>query len=92
MKPIHEADLSPPIRDLSPPGDILAEAIEERGVTGTELARRLGCTEEHVSQLVNGKVPLTTDMALQLEQVLAIPAQFWNALEFNYRSEQKQQP
>lgn len=83
------ADLPPPIRDLSPPGEILAEVMEERGITGAELARRLGCTEKHVSQLINGKVPLTTAMALQLEQVLAIPAQFWNSLEFNYSSEQR---
>ncbi|MCA8951141.1 MAG: HigA family addiction module antidote protein [Planctomycetes bacterium] len=82
-------DSSHQIRDLSPPGEILGEAMEERGVTGAELARRLGCTEKHVSQLVNGRVPLTTDMALQLEQVLGISAQFWNSLEFNYRSEQK---
>lgn len=80
---------APQIRDLSPPGVILAEALEERGMTGGDLARRLGCTEKHVSQLVNGRVPLTTDMALQLEQVLGIPAQLWNALEFNYQSEQK---
>ncbi len=75
-------------RDLSAPGEILAEAIAERGITGAELARRLGCTEKHVSQLINGRVPLSTDMALQLEQVLGISAQFWSALEFNFRSEQ----
>lgn len=79
---------APQIRDLSPPGDILLEALEERGMTSAELARRMEFSEKHVSQLLNAKVPLTMDVALQLEQVLGIPAQLWNAIEFNYRSEQ----
>jgi addiction module HigA family antidote len=77
------------VHDLSPPGEILAEALEERGITNSELARRTGLSEKHVSQLVNAKVPLSMDVSLQLERVLGIPAQFWNSLEFNYRAEHK---
>jgi addiction module HigA family antidote len=79
------------VRDLSPPGEILAEALEERGITNSELARRTGLSEKHVSQLVNARVPLSMDVALQLERVLGIPARFWNSLEFNYRAEQKRE-
>jgi addiction module HigA family antidote len=79
------------IRDLSPPGEILAEALEERGITNSELARRTGLSEKHVSQLVNARVPLSMEVALQLERVLGIPARFWNSLEFNYRAEQKRE-
>lgn len=79
------------IRDLSPPGEILAEALDERGVTNSELARRAGLSEKHVSQLINARVPLSMDVALQLERVLGIPARFWNSLEFNYRAEQKRE-
>ncbi|RKY17569.1 MAG: XRE family transcriptional regulator [Planctomycetota bacterium] len=77
------------IRDLSPPGEILAEAMEERGIQNAELARRAGLSEKHVSQLINARVPLSMDVALQLERVLGIPARLWINLEFNYRAEQK---
>ena len=79
------------IRDLSPPGEILDEALEERGMSGAELARRTGLSEKHVSQLLNAKVPLSMEVALQLEQVLGIPARLWNSLEFNYHAERRRE-
>lgn len=77
------------IRDLSPPGEILEEALKERGMAHAELARRTGLSEKHVSQLVNARVPLSMDVALLLERVLGVPAHVWNQLEFNYRTELK---
>jgi len=70
---------------VSPPGESILDLIEERGWTQTELARRLGYTEKHVSQLVNGKVPLSDDAALRLERVLGSSAAFWLARETQYR-------
>jgi HTH-type transcriptional regulator/antitoxin HigA len=69
----------------SPPGETILDLIEERSWTQTELARRLGYTEKHVSQLVNGKVPLSDDAALRLERVLGSSAAFWLARETQYR-------
>ncbi len=77
------------IRDLSSPGDILAEALEERGMSNAELARRTELSEKHVSQLVNARVPLSMDVAFKLEQALGIPATLWLNLESNFRAEQK---
>jgi len=77
------------IRDLSPPGEMLEEVLEERGMTNAELARRTGLSQKHLSQLINAHVPLSMDVALQLERVLGIPARLWNSMEFNYRAEQK---
>ncbi len=70
---------------VSPPGDTIVDIIEERGWTQAELAKRLGYTEKHVSQLLNGKVPLTDDAALRLEHVLGSNAGFWLAREAKYR-------
>ena len=75
------------IQDLSPPGEILEEALEERSMPSAELARRTGLSEKHISQLINAKAPLSMEVALQLERVLGIPARLWNSLEFNYRAE-----
>jgi len=78
------------IRDLSPPGEILAEALVERGMTGAELARRMGVSEEHVDQLLNSKAPLSLDVAVGLERVLGIPANLWRTLESNFRREERE--
>ena len=53
---------------VSPPGESILDMAEDRGWSQTELAQRLGYTEKHVSQLINGKVPLSVDAAHRLEQ------------------------
>jgi HTH-type transcriptional regulator / antitoxin HigA len=70
---------------VSPPGETILDLIEERGWTQAELAVRLGYTEKHVSQLVNGKVPLSQDAAMRLERVLGSSAGFWLEREAKYR-------
>jgi len=70
----------------SPPGDTLAEALEEAGMSQVELARRTHLSAKHVNRLIKGHVPLSPDVATRLESVLGVPAQFWNAREANYRS------
>ena len=66
-------------------GESILDFIEERDWNQAELAQRLGYTEKHVSQLINGKVPLSVDAALRLERVLGSTADFWMALESNYQ-------
>lgn len=68
-----------------PPGETILEAAEERGWTQSELAQRLGYSEKHISQLINGKVPITLDAAQRLERVLGSTLDFWLSLEANYR-------
>ena len=69
-----------------PPGDTLAEWLNERGMTQTELAVRAGLSTKHVNQIVKGAAPITTETALGLERVTGIPAHLWNTLEMSYRS------
>lgn len=44
-------------------------------------------SEKHISRLINGKVMLTYETANKLEQVLGIPAKFWNRLEAAYQED-----
>lgn len=69
----------------TPPGVTIKEQLEDRGMTQKEFAVRMDMSEKHISKLINGDVQLTTDVALRLESVLGIPAQFWNNLESIYR-------
>lgn len=68
-----------------PPGEVIAEFIEEQGMTQVELARRLGVTTKHLNQLVGGTVSLSNEIAIALERVTGAPARFWNAIEANFQ-------
>lgn len=67
------------------PGEILLEVLEERGMTQSELARRMGRPIKTINEIIKGKAAITPETAIQLERSLAIPAQVWNNLESNYR-------
>lgn len=62
---------------VSPPGETLADALEERGMTQADLADRTGRPRKTINEIVKGKASITADTALQLESVLGIPASFW---------------
>lgn len=70
---------------VSPPGDTLAELIEERGIAQAELARRMGRPANAINEMVLGVKEITEDTALELERVLGVPAHFWLAREARYR-------
>lgn len=70
----------------TPPGFTIKEQLENRGMSQKEFASRIGMSERYVSQLVNGEVQLTPDVANQLEAVLEVPARFWSNLEAIYRN------
>lgn len=69
----------------TPPGATIKEQLEDRGMTQKEFAARMRMSEKHASELINGKVHLTPDMAERLELVLGLPASFWNGLEAIYQ-------
>ncbi len=70
---------------ISPPGDTIADLLEEKGWTQAEFAQRCGYTTKHVSLLINGKASITEDTALKLERVLGSSARFWLVREAQYR-------
>lgn len=71
-----------------PPGDVLAEALAERGMSQSELARRMARPVKTINEIVQGKAAITPDTALQLELSLGISADIWNNLETAYRAHQ----
>src|SRR6266513_905104 len=66
------------------PGEILEEALEDRGMTQAELARRMDRPIKTINEIVKAKAGITAETALQLELVLDIPASFWLNLERLY--------
>lgn len=66
------------------PGSILADELEELGVTPTDLARRLDVPANRISQIVNGKRAITGDTALRLGHWFGTAPQFWLNLQTAY--------
>ncbi|MGI6594373.1 MAG: HigA family addiction module antitoxin [Christensenellales bacterium] len=69
----------------TPPGETIKEQLIDRGISQKEFALRMDMSEKHISKLINGEVQLTTDVAIRLEMVLGLPANFWSKLEHIYR-------
>jgi addiction module HigA family antidote len=71
------------------PGEALIEACHttrrhSAPLRAVELARRLGYTAKHISQVLHDKAPISADMALRLEFVLEHPARYWLSLQCQY--------
>jgi len=62
---------------VSPPGSSLKEKLQEMQMSYKEFALSTGDSEETISKIINGERAITTDMAVQFERVLKIPADFW---------------
>jgi addiction module HigA family antidote len=67
------------------PGEILLEALQDREMTQSELAQRLGRPLKTVNEIIKGKAAITPETAIQLERALGISARFWTNLETQYR-------
>jgi HTH-type transcriptional regulator / antitoxin HigA len=72
---------------VSPPGETLLETLDAIGMSQAELARRMGRPVKTINEIVQGKTAITAETALQLEQVLHIPASFWLKLEQHYQED-----
>jgi HTH-type transcriptional regulator / antitoxin HigA len=67
------------------PGEILLEALQDRDMTQSELAQRLGRPLKTVNEIIKGKAAIRPETAIQLERALGISAHFWTNLETQYR-------
>lgn len=70
---------------VTPPGDTLAELLEERKMTQSELAQRMGRPIKTINGIIRGKKAITAETAVQLERVLGAPASFWLSREQRYQ-------
>ena len=70
-----------------PPGETIAELLEQRGITEKDLAAKMHAPESYVRKLIAGTVYMTIGIAHRLENALEVPANFWLNLEQIYREE-----
>jgi HTH-type transcriptional regulator/antitoxin HigA len=67
------------------PGEILDETLSARNMKKSEFAERCQLSVKTVSQIINGKAPVTPETAIQFERVLGVSANIWNNLDAHYR-------
>ncbi len=68
-----------------PPGEFLLEVADDLGISQADLARRMGRPPQAINEIIKGEKMITSETALQLEQVLAVPAHIWTGLEAEYQ-------
>jgi antitoxin HigA-1 len=66
------------------PGEFLLEEIEERGLKKAEFAKSIGLLPGNLSELFKGKRHINARMAVRLEKVLEISAEYWIGLQMAY--------
>jgi len=60
------------------PGEILLEEfMEPYGMTQTDIAKRIGVSRKHISELVNGRKGISTDIALRLSRLFGTSPELW---------------
>jgi addiction module HigA family antidote len=71
---------------LVPTGSLIKEYLEANGIRQEKFAEYLGISEKHISDLINGKLNLTKDIAFKLEEIIKeVPASYWLNYEKKYR-------
>jgi len=64
----------PPIH----PGEILLEEfMKPYSMTQTEIAQRIGVSRKHISEVVNSRKGISTDMALRLSKLFGTSPELW---------------
>jgi HTH-type transcriptional regulator/antitoxin HigA len=72
------------INDATHPGEFIREELDERGWSQRDLAFILGVAENSITQLLNGKKGISTEMALALADAFSVSADFFNNLQWAY--------
>ena len=66
------------------PGEILADELEESGVTPSAFARQIGVPPNRVSRIIAGKRSVSADSALRFGRWFGVEPQFWLNLQSQF--------
>ena len=66
------------------PGEMIKDELKERGMTQKQLAEQTGIKTSVISETVNGKRPVSLNVAIALEKALDIPADIWMNMQTQY--------
>lgn len=74
---------------FSPPGDTIADILRERGISEGEFAQRMGKSTIGGKAILEGREPLTVDIAIKLSRWLGGSVEFWMTRETQYQEDKR---
>lgn len=69
-------------------GDYLKDYLEARDISQSEFATRMGVTQKHMNEILNGKTGITIEMAGNIERLTGISSSFIIAIENRRKMEE----
>ena len=69
------------------PGMMIKPELDERGISQKEFAKMLGTQPSHLSEVLNGKRALTTELAVKIENAIGLPAKILLSAQTQYELE-----
>lgn len=66
------------------PGVLLKDEIEYRKITPKELSDKMHVSFTTINNIIKGKSNISTEIAIKLEKVLDIPADYWLRLQITF--------
>lgn len=73
-----------------PPGWILEEYLEVRGLPSINFARQCKCSPDLIDDILSGKARLDSETATLFEKAPGLDASIWLGIESNYRAWQEE--
>ncbi len=69
---------------IAHPGETVVDYLDSHGWTQRDLSRRSGLTPKTVSEICNGKAPVSSSTSIAFERVFGRPAHFWMNLQSRF--------
>lgn len=66
------------------PGEVLEMELSARGIMKSQFAESIGIRPGHLSELLHGKRHVSANMAINLEKLLGIDAEYWLRVQMHY--------
>ena len=63
------------------PGEVIVDLLEDLEMTAIDFAKKLGVSPDTVDAILQGRLPVTVDMAVRLGTVLGNGPQLWLNLQ-----------
>lgn len=63
------------------PGEVIADLLEDLEMTAIDFAQKLDVAPDSVEAIIQGHLPITTDMAIRLGKALGNGSQLWLNLQ-----------
>ena len=76
----------------TPPGYVLEDHLEARGLTPAEFARRYSLSPKLIESVIDGSAPIDADLAAIFGREFSLVASVWLNMEAVYRSRLEQKP